>query len=129
MSISVKQLKKQHFEIIPCYSDLSGIKSFQGCYVSTYNQMKNVCIELISFMKDDDQLFFHKTDIDSLPCMYAKRNSSFILMVQNNYDGTLTFEYYDLQYKEQMSIVGDQDRCVSWFKNVLLDGEVVLENI
>lgn len=129
MSISVKQLKKQHFEIIPRDSDLSGIKSFQGCYVSTYNQMKKVCIELIHFMKDDDQLFFHKTDIDSLPCMYAKRNSSFILRVQDNYDGKLTFEYSDLKYNKQKSIVGDQDRCVSWFKNVLLDGEVVLENI
>lgn len=129
MSISVKQLKKQHFEIIPRDSDLSGVKASQGCYVSTYNQMKNVCIELITFMKDDDQLFFHKTDIDSLPCMYAKRNSSFILRVQDNYDGTLTFEYSDLKYNKQKSIVGDQDRCVSWFKNVLLDGEVVLENI
>lgn len=129
MSISVKQLKKQHFEIIPCDSDLSGIKSFQGCYVSTYNQMKKVCIELIPFMKDDDQLFFHKTDITCLPRMYVKRNSSFILMVQDNYDGTLTFEYSDLQYKEQMSIVGEQNRCLSWFKNVLLDGKCVLNNV
>ena len=62
-------------------------------------------------------------------CNYAKRNSSFILRVQDNYDGTLTFEYSDLKYNKQKSIVGDQDRCVSWFKNVLLDGEVVLENI
>lgn len=129
MSISVKQLKKQHFEIIPCDSELSGVKASQGCYVSTYNQMKKVCIELIPFMKDDDQLFFHKTDIDSLPCMYVKRNYSFILRAQDNYDGTLTFEYSDLKYKKQMSIVGDQDRCVSWFKNVLLDGASVLENI
>ena len=129
MSISVKQLKDQHLEIIPISETLSGVKTFQGCYVSTYNEMKKVCIEIIPFMKDDDQLFFHKTDITYLPCMYVKRNSSFILRVQDNYDGTLTFEYSDLQYKKQMSIVGDQNKCVSWFKNVLLDGASVLENI
>lgn len=129
MSISVKQLKEQHFEIIPISETLLGVKTFQGCYVSTYNEMKKVCIELIPFMKDDDQLFFHKTDISFLPRMYVKRNSSFILMVQDNYDGTLKFEYSDLKYKEQMSIVGDQDKCVSWFKHVLLDGASVLENI
>ena len=58
-----------------------------------------------------------------------KRNSCFILRAQDNYDGTLTFEYSDLKFKKQMSIVGEQGRCVSWFKNVMLDGKSVLNNI